>query len=149
MKKSLNVSMFQRNNFMHESEIKRGELIVLSEVCTQVISSFSSKYARERPVFLKWKKVRVSFNSSKHTISFILCKHMQFTQVSFKSYNRLFFQWETFVFKFSRKLKISWCYTTLVPGREEKLKREQTFPPLLCSLFSCCCVHFHDSRTFR
>ena len=57
-------------------------------------------------------------------MSFILCKHMQFTQLSFNSYNRLFFQ---FVFKFSRKLKISSCYTTLVSGREEKLKTEQTF----------------------
>ena len=53
-------------------------------------------------------------------MSFILCKHMQFTQLSFNSYNRLFFQ---FVFKFSRKLKICSCYTTLVSGREEKLKR--------------------------
>ena len=58
MKKSLYVSIFQINNFMHESQIKRVELIVLSEVYTQIIGSFSpiNMRANDQFFFLNEKK---------------------------------------------------------------------------------------------
>ena len=58
MKKSLNVSIFQINNSMHESQIKRVELIVLSEVYTQIIGSFSpiNMRANDHFFFLNEKK---------------------------------------------------------------------------------------------